>query len=78
MLAVIEHALARVEAKQGPGAVPGQATALAGNLYGFELMVGPYAVAELRVTSALRDYGAELPVQGHPHLLERYAGKPAR
>ena len=64
LLAVIEHALTRVEAKQGAGAVPGQASALAGNLYGFELMVGSYAVAELRVTRALRDYGAELPVQG--------------
>ena len=64
LLAVIEHALARVEAKQGAGAVPGQASVLAGNLYGFELMVGSYAVAELRVTRTLRDYGAELPVQG--------------
>ena len=67
LLAVIEHALAGVEAKQGAGAVPGQASALAKNLYGFELMVGPYAVAELRVTRALRDYGAELPAQG-PHI----------
>ena len=64
LLAVIEHALARVEAKQGAGAVPGQASALAENLYGFELMVGPYAVTELRVTRALQDYGAELPEQG--------------
>ena len=40
---------------------------MAGNLYGFELMVGPYAVAELRVTRALRDYGAELPAHG-PHI----------
>ena len=82
LLAVIEHALARVEAKQGAGAVPGQATALAGNLYGFELMVGPYAVAELRVTSALRDYGAELPVQGtHIYLsdtLESPHAEPAQ
>ena len=67
LLAVIEHVLAGVEAKQGTGAVPGQASALAKNLYGFELMVGPYAVAELRVTRALRDYGAELPAQG-PHI----------
>ena len=82
LLAVIEHALAQVEAKQGVGAVPGQATALAGNLYGFELMVGPYAVAELRVTSALRDYGAELPVQGtHIYLsdtLESPHAEPAQ
>ena len=58
LLGVIEHALARVEAEQGVGAVAGQATTLAANLYGFELMVGPYAVTELRVSRALRDRGA--------------------
>ena len=58
LLGVIEHALGRVEAEQGAGAVAGQAAALAENLYGFELMVGPYAVSELRVSRALRDRGA--------------------
>ncbi|MCY3903230.1 MAG: N-6 DNA methylase [Caldilineaceae bacterium] len=64
LLGVIEHALGRVEAEQGAGAVPGQATALAANLYGFELMAGPYAVSELRVSRALRDRGAQLPAKG--------------
>ena len=64
LLGVIEHALGRVKEEQGPGAVPGQATTLAGNLYGFELMVGPYAVSELRVSRALRDRGALLPAEG--------------
>jgi hypothetical protein len=40
LLGVIAHALGRVEAEQGVGAVPGQATSLAANLYGFEIMVG--------------------------------------
>ena len=71
LLGVIEHALARVEAEQGAGAVAGQATALAGNLYGFELMVGPYSVAELRVSRALRDRGAQLPGDGtHVYLTD--------
>jgi len=71
LLGVIEHALKRVQTEQGEGAVPGQATALAGNLYGFELMVGPYAVAELRVSRALRDRGAELPTDGtHIYLTD--------
>ena len=71
LLGVIEHALARVEAEQGAGAVAGQATALAGNLYGFELMVGPYSVAELRVSRALRDRGAQLPADGtHVYLTD--------
>jgi len=71
LLGIIEHALGRVELEQGPGAVPGQATALATNLYGFELMVGPFAVAELRVSRALRDRGATLPVGGtHIYLTD--------
>ncbi|MBI3090512.1 MAG: N-6 DNA methylase [Candidatus Tectomicrobia bacterium] len=64
LLGVIEHALGKIEAEQGAGAVPGQATALAANLYGFELMVGPYAVAELRASRALRDRGATPPRDG--------------
>ena len=64
LLGVIEHALSRVEAEQGPGAVPGQGSTLARNLYGFEIMVGPYAVAELRVSRALLAHGASLPKDG--------------
>ena len=41
LLGVIEHALGRVKEEQGAGAVAGQATTLAENLYGFELLVGP-------------------------------------
>ena len=63
-LAVIDHALARVHAEQGKGAVPGKANSLAGNVYGFEMMAGPFAVAELRVTRALQDWGAKLPHGG--------------
>lgn len=71
LLGVIEHALGRVEAEQGPGAVAGQAVALAANLYGFELMVGPYAVTELRVSRALSDRGARLPEDGtHVYLTD--------
>ena len=58
LLGVVEHALGRIETQQGAGAVAGQAAELANNLYGFELMVGPYAVSELRVSRALRDRGA--------------------
>ncbi len=64
LLGVIEHALGRVEVEQGAGAVAGQASTLAGNLYGFELMVGPYAVSELRISRALRARGATLPADG--------------
>src|ERR1017187_2698159 len=71
LLGVIEHALSQVEADQGAGAVPGQATSLAENLYGFELLVGPYAVTELRTSRALRDRGATLPKDGtHIYLTD--------
>ena len=71
LLGAIEHALGRVEVKQGKGAVAGQATTLAGSLYGFELMVGAYSVAELRVSRALRDRGAQLPADGtHVYLTD--------
>ncbi|HOE10656.1 MAG TPA: N-6 DNA methylase [bacterium] len=71
LLGVIEHALNRIEAEQGAGAVSGQAGVLVANLYGFELMVGPYAVTELRVSRALRDRGAELPKDGtHIYLTD--------
>ena len=71
LLGVIEHALGRVEAEQGPGAVAGQATTLAGNLHGFEFLTGPYAVSELRVSRALVDRGASLPADGaHIYLTD--------
>jgi hypothetical protein len=71
LLGVIDHALGKVEAQQGKGAVPGQATALAGNIYGFEIMVGPFAVSELRVTRALANRGAKLPANGtHVYLTD--------
>ena len=68
LLGVISQALGRVAAEQGSGSVPGYAASLARNLYGFEFMTGPYAVAELRVSRALDDYGAEAPANGGPHL----------
>jgi len=67
LLGVIEHALQRIEETEGSGAVPGRATALAENLYGFEIMVGPFAVCELRVSRALQDKGAKLP-KGGTHI----------
>ena len=71
LLSVIEHALARIETEQGTGAVPSQAGELANNIHGFELMVGAYAVSELRLSRALRDRGAALPADGtHVYLTD--------
>lgn len=71
LLGIIEHALTRVKEEQGTGAVPGKATELANNLYGFEWMVGPYAVSELRISRTLRDHGSSLPHDGlHIYLTD--------
>jgi hypothetical protein len=71
LLGVIEHALQKVGHQQGEGAVPGQATALAQNIHGFEIMVGPFAVSELRISRALEDKGAKLPAGGtHVYLTD--------
>jgi len=64
LLGVIDHALAEVEKTEGRGAVKERASLLAKNLHGFEWMVGPYSVAELRVTQALARRGARLPRDG--------------
>lgn len=64
LLAIIEHALKRVEKEEGPGAVKGGARSLVQNLHGFEWMVGPYAVAQLRFSQALSKYKVPLPDTG--------------
>jgi len=71
LLGIIDHSLKRVKQLEGAGAIPGKATTLANNLHGFEIMVGSYSVAELRITQALKKYGAELPADGlHVYLTD--------
>jgi len=64
LLGIIDHSLTRVEAEEGRGAVKGGARSLANNLHGFEWMVGPYAVAQLRFSRSLLAHGASLPPAG--------------
>jgi len=64
LLGVINHAARRVAEQEGEGAVPAHATQLGRNIFGFEIMVGPYAVSQLRVSRALMDRGATLPKDG--------------
>ena len=56
-LAVIEHASHAVRDRYGTGAVPGRLNDLSGRLYAFEILVGPYSVAHLRISQRLRDAG---------------------
>lgn len=53
LLGVIEHVRRSVETEMGPGAVPGAMRALCSRLFGFELLVGPYAVAQYRLRHLL-------------------------
>lgn len=64
LLGIIEQSLARLAEEEGPGVVAARADVLAGSLYGFEVMVGPYAVAALRLTRMLQQYGSQLPSDG--------------
>ena len=56
-LAVLDHAAEEVEQRLGPGAVAGKLGDLADRLYAFEILVGPYSVAHLRLSQRLRDAG---------------------
>ena len=68
-LAAIESALRLVEQRMGPGAVAEFATRCANQVHAFELQVGPYAVAHLRLTKLFKDAGATLPADGLHVLL---------
>ncbi len=84
LLGVIDHTMQRVAKEQGRGAVPGHATRLGQAIFGFEIMAGPYAVAELRISRALLDRKASLPKEGpgiyltdtleSPHALPKQVG----
>ncbi|TWB50056.1 N-6 DNA methylase [Rhizobium sp. ERR 922] len=52
-VAAVKHGLEKVRARSGSGAVPARARQMAENMHGFEVLVGPYAVAHLRLTQAL-------------------------
>ncbi|MXW19732.1 MAG: N-6 DNA methylase [Gammaproteobacteria bacterium] len=59
-VAAVKHGLAKVRARYGKGAVPARASQIARNMFGFEILIGPYAVAHLRLTQALESEGAQL------------------
>ena len=54
-LAVLHHAAEAVRSRLGPGAVAGKLRGLADRLIAFEILVGPYSVAHLRLSQWLRD-----------------------
>ena len=54
-LAVLDHAAAAVRRRFGNGAVKGRMRDLAERLHAFEILVGAYSVAHLRISQRLRD-----------------------
>ncbi|MDW8358668.1 N-6 DNA methylase [Thermus sp.] len=61
LLAVLDQALTNAEGRFGPGMRSHYATEVAHRLYALEVMVGPYAVAQLRLSQAIEAEGGRLP-----------------
>lgn len=69
LLAALESGAETAERAFGPAARADRTTVLARNLHGFELLVGAYAVAQLRVAQRVIANGGEIPEDGLPILL---------
>lgn len=63
-LSILKRAAEQASNEYGPAAAAEALTALAPRLYGLEIQSGPFSVAELRITDALRQAGATLPDDG--------------
>lgn len=71
ILAALQHGLDQIAQVKGPGMRAAAATAAAKTLYAFELLVGPYAVAHLRLTQQVLAEGGQLPPDGvHVYLTD--------
>ena len=56
-LAILDHATDAVHERLGPGGVAEKIRDLADRLHAFEILVGPYSVAHLRLSQRLKDAG---------------------
>jgi len=63
-LTIISHALDSYCARYGEEELAGAATYLSENIHAFEILVGPYAVAQMRISQELRSAGAQIPKDG--------------
>ena len=62
--AILERVAEQAAAADGPGMRAGAVSQAAERIAGFELQMGPYAVAELRTTDLLASHQASTPSQG--------------
>ncbi|PRY08426.1 N-6 DNA methylase [Kineococcus rhizosphaerae] len=65
LLEVVRRIAERVEADQGAGAVPGALAATVNRIVGFELQIGPFAVAQLRLLAELTEMAVPQAAQEH-------------
>lgn len=71
LLRVLQRGIDHATKTYGPGAAGDIASQMARNLYGFELLVGPYAVAHLRLAQAVQEAGGREPDDGvHIYLTD--------
>ncbi|MBN1660252.1 MAG: N-6 DNA methylase [Anaerolineae bacterium] len=71
VLTAVEHGLKQVSDRKGSGMRATYATTAAKNVHAFEILVGPYAVAHLRLTQQIFSQGGRLPADGaHVYLTD--------
>jgi len=71
MLAAMQHGLDQIAAVKGKGKRASAATTAANNMHAFEVLIGPYAVAHLRLTQQVVAEGGTLPADGvHVYLAD--------
>jgi len=71
LLSALQHGIDFISNRDGKGWRGNVATRMAKNLFGFELLVGPYAVAHLRMTQAIHEEGGREPADGtHIYLTD--------
>lgn len=70
LLSVVRRAASVLEDEEGPGALGPQLRRMVGErLIGFERQIGPYAVADLRMHTLLKDFRSAAPKRGHRLLV---------
>ncbi len=70
-LAILDHGLDAAEGNFGSGMRGATASEMAKNMHAFEFLVGPYAVAHLKLTKKILDEGGSLPADDlHVYLTD--------
>lgn len=64
LLTALEHSLELAVRKKGAGIAASAASTAARQMYGFEILVGPYSVSHLRLTQAILSNGGSLAADG--------------